>query len=447
MQRLAILCACLLPVHADEVILTEGSRLSGTVTAMADDGRISLNSPLSFEPFQLKSEQIERVLFAQGKGPADDSDAMLVLANGDQFPCELLGIDPKLVRVRTVFAGPLEIPRDRVSTVQLGVRPRKIIYKGPTDNGWNIRSGWRYEPKGFVADGGGTISRVFDIPGSFALRFRMAWKTTPNLQVYFADELMETGGKADRYQFSFDGSGGFKLVRQQSGDSYPYKDMHAIRRSPDDYADSQVDVEIRVDRQLQKVHLLLNGEEEGEYGDPLKVTPPGKGIMFQSKIGADDEMTISNIEVREWDATAVRHQNEKRGDETRDVVITRTSNRGTGEIIGMRDSKDGPLVLYKNPHNPEPMELPASDVSTLFFAKPAQPAVAKSPAPWQISLRGRGGLALSGCSFTGESLAAEHPLLGKLAIRRDAIARLERKAVEPPVEEEAKPEEGDDEEE
>jgi hypothetical protein len=444
-----ILIACLLPFPAlaDDVILTEGSRLSGTVTTMADDGRISLSSDLAFDPFQVKAECIQRVIFDNGKpAPADESDALLVLANGDQFPCELQDISTTSLRVSTTFAGPLEIARDRVSTVQLGVRPRKIIYQGPDNaEGWAIRSGWRHEQKRFIADGAGSIARAFEVPASFALKFRVIWRTTPNLHVFFADDTMEPTARADRYQFSFDGSSGFSLKRQMS-ETQTYKDMHSIRRDPSDYADSQVDVELRVDRKMKPpcVHLLINGEYEGKFSDPAKIAPSGKGIMFLSKIGSDDQMVVDNIEIREWDPAADRHLGESRGDETRDVVITRSSDRGTGSILGMATGKTGPQILYKSPHYEEPVELPAAEVSTLFFAKAAGP-LPESKAPWQLGLRGRGFLGVSGCSFSGESLTAEHPLLGKLEIRRDAIGRLERKEAEP--EDEPEPEEGAEEDE
>ncbi|WP_035602913.1 hypothetical protein [Haloferula sp. BvORR071] len=434
---------------ADEVILTEGSRLAGTVTAMADDGRISLASPLSFEPFQLKADSIQRVLFAQAKGASDESDAMMVLSNGDQFPCELQGIADQTVKIHTAFAGDLDIARDRVNTIQLGVRPRKVLYRGPeNDSGWTMRSGWRYDSKRFIAEGGGSIARSFETPGSFALRFTVAWKTMPNLQVFFADDLLETTGKADRYLFSYDGSQSFQLKRQQSGDSYPYKDMNSIRRDPSEFPDSKVEVELRVDRKLALVHLYINGEFEGKFSDPLKVSPTGKGVMFLSKIGGDDQMVIDNIEVREWDASSDRHRTENRGDDTRDVMITRSSDRGAGTILGMKEGKEGPVILFQSPHYPDPVEMPVANVSTLFFAKAAN-APAPPQLPWMLGLRGRGFLAVSSCSFSGESLLAEHPLLGKLEIRRDAIARLERKALTKEDEEDPgnKPGDGEEDEE
>jgi hypothetical protein len=444
----ATIFACFLAASAfsfaDEVILTEGSRLSGVVASMSPEGGVALESSLAFEPFHLRAERIKQVQFAMPKtAPADEQDAMLTLANGDRFACDLVAVDEDSVKVRTGFAGELDIPRAQVGTVQLGMRPRKVIYRGPYKaDDWTIRNGWRFDGNLFVSDSNGTVSRRFETPGSFAVKFRLAWRNTPNIQIFFADDLMETTGRTDRYHLSFDGSG-FQLRRQISGDSYPNKDMHAMRLDPADFPDSQVEIELKVDRKLALVHLVVNGKDQGKYADPMKQTPAGQGVMFLSKVAGDEVMTIQDIEVREWDPSADRHRTETRGDETKDVVITRSSDRSTGQILSLKEGKDGPVVLYKNPHYPEPVELQTSDISTLFFARVADQKPA-ARTPLRLDLRLRASLSVASCAIAGDHFTVEHPLLGSLQVRRDAVARLERKAAD---QETAEPEPEEEEEE
>jgi hypothetical protein len=445
-MRPAFLLALLLPAAADEVILADGSRLSGTVTALADGGQVLLASPLSFEPFQLKAESLKRVNFTQEGKVIDDHDALVVLANGDQFPADLAAIDDGFVTVRTGFAGDIRIPRPSVKTIQLGVRPRKVVYRGPNDeNGWTIKNGWRYDSTRFTAENSGTLARRFDIPGSFSLRFRVAWRNAPNIQVYFADDSLETTGKADRYYLQFGGSG-IELKRQQSNDGHPYLSMASIPGEPTDFPDNDLEIELQVDRKLGTVHVWLDGKEEGKFPDPVKSAPTGQGIMFRSNIGGEDSQFIDGIEIREWDPSADRHRNEERGDAKQDVVITRSSDRGTGSIIGLVAGADGGTVRYKGPHHPEPVDLPVAEVSTLFFAQAAVPAAAAGQ-PLVLGLRTRGALAVSGCIFNGESITARHPLLGELTIRRDAIASLARADAEPGEDEPEEDQEEDDDEE
>ncbi|MCW1886504.1 hypothetical protein OKA04_17330 [Luteolibacter flavescens] len=441
----SILALLLLPALADEVILSDDSRLNGTVTALSDSGQVLLQSDLAFEPFQVRADRLRRVVFTDTSPREDQHDCMLTLANGDQFPGDLSAIDDSSVTVRTDFAGELRIPRESVGTVQLGMRPRKIIYQGPeSDAGWTIKNGWRYDTNRFAADSNGTVFREFDIPGSFAVKFRLTWRNAPNIQAYFACDSFETTGKANRYYIQLN-SNGFELKRQDAiGNNGAFYSMASIPRDSPEQQKSAVEVELLVDRHVGEVHILLDGEEVGKYKDPAKTAPGGQGIMFRSLIGGDDMQTVSRIEVREWDPSATRHGSEERGDTTRDVLITRSSDRGTGKILSMTNTGEGRSVQYKGPHHPEAVELPLDEISTMFFARPDGTESDAAKTPLTLGLRGRGYLGVSGCTFNGDQIVAKHPLLGEMVIRRDAVANLQRKAEKPKVKEEeaeAQPEE------
>jgi hypothetical protein len=438
----SILALLLLPAVADEVILSDGSKLNGTVTALSDSGQVLLQSDLAFEPFQVRADHLQRAVFSAGSEKEDQHDCMVTLANGDVFPADLSGIDESSVTVRTSFAGDLEIPRESIGTVQLGVRPRKTIYRGPeSDSGWTIKNGWRYDSRRFSADSNGTISREFDIPGSFALKFRLTWRNTPNIQAYFACESFDTTTKANRYFVQLNAAG-FELKRQDASGNGSFYSMASLAADAVNFEKSALEVELLVDRHMKVVHVLFDGEEVGHYSDPGKTAPTGQGIMFRTNISGEDLQTVSRIEVREWDPSAARHGKEERGDVTRDVVITRSSDRGTGKILSMTTTPEGAILRYKGPHHPEPVELPLSEISTMFFARPdkSSEATAVAAPPLTLGFRGRGSLGVSGCAFNGEQIVAKHPLLGDLAIRRDAVASLQRKSEKPRNEEPAEPE-------
>jgi hypothetical protein len=122
------------------------------------------------------------------------------------------------------------------------------------------------------------------------------------------------------------------------------------------------------------------------------------------------------------------------------VVITRSSDRGTGAILGFSPGPEGGIIRYQGPHHPDPVDLPVAEVSTLFFARPnAAPGIARPPLV--LGLRGRGSLGVSACTFATDAIHAKHPLLGELSLRRDSVARLERPAAPPADEPEPKKEE------
>jgi hypothetical protein len=438
----SILAILILPAVADEVILSDNSRLMGTVTALSDSGQVLLQSDLAFEPFQVRADHLQRVAFSTGSEKEDQHDCMVTLGNGDQFPADLSGIDETSVTVHTDFGGDVRIPRESIGTVQLGVRPRKTIYRGPdSDIGWTIKNGWRYDSRRFSADSNGTIYRKFDTPGSFALKFRLTWRNSPNIQAYFACDTSDTATKANRYFIQLNNAG-FELKRQDATGNGSFYSMASVTADSLNFEKSALEVELLVDRHLGDVHVLFDGKEVGHYRDPAKSVPQGQAIMFRTTIAGDDLQTVSRIEVREWDPSAARHGNEERGDTARDVVITRSSDRGTGKILSMKPAAEGATLLYKGPHHPEPVELPLSEVSTMFFARPGDgEAPAADKPPLTLGLRGRGSLAVSGCAFNGEQIVAKHPLLGELAIRRDAVASLQRKSGKAENEEPAEPEE------
>ncbi len=425
---LPLLAAGVLAAPADdEVVFDDDSGLRGTIESLEEDGRLLLSSPLAHEPLELRVERVRRVIFStSSQPPADSYDSLVMLANGDLFGCDLTGIDADAVRARTGFAGELAIPRDAIHTVQLGVRPRKLLYRGPEDiAGWDMKGGWRLEHDRFIAESSGTLAQEFDTPDSFSLRFRVRWRSSPSLEVHFADENLKpsAGAKTNRYVLRFN-PGGFELKREQDDPARRDPPMVQIPREPSSFSDSAVEIDLRVDRKLNQVHLYLNGEHEGRFPDPFKTSPAGGGLLFRSGHGGDDNLIIDRIELREWDASADRHRSEERGDISQDAIILRDGQRGPARIVALHPGEDGGSIEFKSPHLPKNDRLPAADISTLFFARHDKAPAGKTPL--RLVLHGRGSLGLTACTFAGDLLHARHPLLGDLTIRRDAIARLER---------------------
>lgn len=424
-HRVALLFAgaCAIPGAADEVVFRDESSLSGKVSALSEDGRLILASPLSHEPLELRSDRIRRVMFATKDLESDKHDALIQLANGDIFPCDLDGIDSNTVRARTSFAGDLTIPRSAIHTVQLGMRPLKVIYKGPSDPGsWQMSGGWRLENGRFISETSGNLFRNFDIAGSFSLKFRVHWKTAPHLTVHFADEGSKTG-PTGRYALRFN-SGGFELKRELEGEARRDPPMIQLPRDSLTLSNNVAEIDLRLDRKLNQVHLYVNGDYEGRFPDPVGQAPSGGIVRFLSGLGDDDMLQIDRIELREWDASADRHRTEERGDSSQDAIILRDGQRGPASIVALHSGANGGDIEYKSPHLPKNERLPASEISTLFFARTRQETV--SPPSMTLELRGRGSLGLASCTFTDEMLHARHPLLGDLRIRRDTVARLER---------------------
>jgi hypothetical protein len=228
---------------------------------------------------------------------------------------------------------------------------------------------------------------------------------------------------ADRYYFQFTSSG--IEIKRESTKGRRFTSIVTLNRRPDQYPGKQLKVEIRLDRESSMLYLFLNDEPEGRFKDPIPDPPVGDGIAFMSNGGNESELRISEIELLEWDHNGDRHRTEDRGDPKTDALIEKRGDRFGGQLISIQPSKDGPLFLFKSDFQEAPIEMPESEVSTVFF-KRIEPAAQPEFHPFALRLRGDGLLRVSTCSFPGERIEALHPLLGPLAFSRDGVTALER---------------------
>ena len=93
--------------------------------------------------------------------------------------------------------------------------------------------------------------------------------------------------------------------------------MILLSRTPDQFPNNQVDVEIRVDRKTSRLHLLLNGEPEGAGIDPVAGAPQGRGLTLVNSSAAGLSQEIRGIEILELDNVRARHRSEDRGNTKR----------------------------------------------------------------------------------------------------------------------------------
>ncbi|BCX49729.1 hypothetical protein HAHE_36370 [Haloferula helveola] len=426
---------------ADQLTVTDGGTLTGEVLSMGTDGVLSMRAAVAKDPVRIRAESVRKVAFASASSKPGDHDAKVTLTNGDVIPCDLTGVDDKRLTVSTPFAGLLEIDRKFVSHVQLGIRPRRLIYSGVGKlDDWSASDDWRIDDGKLIASGRGSIGRDYgELPDSFALSFLLEWTRRPNFKVYFCSEDTSAGGgKHDRYYLQF-ASAGFELKRQSSGKT-TYHTLGMVNRAPEAFPDDKVTVDLRIDRASKMILLYLNGELEGRFPDRLDDVPQGRCVAFLSSGSGDDHLSVSQIDFREWDSAGDRHKSEERGEKDVDAVIDHDGQRFSGKLLRAAEKDSRGIFLFKSPHFPQPLEIPADRVSTLFFAKggdepPSSPLV--------FGLNASGTLSASGCRFDGDTMNLIHPLLGEIAVSREAVESLDRRE-EPETEEETDEPEADE---
>jgi hypothetical protein len=420
--------------HAsDELVLRGASKekLSGTVTGIEESGVIVLASPLSVEPLRLKPNTVTRVIFG-GKETVETPANMLVeLTNGDRLPVEVKSFTPQTgMRVSSPAVGDLVLPASALSSLELGIPERRLVFEGPGDTAaWsNTRNDGfdkvAVEAGNWAVSGRLEASRQIEMPKNFVIRFQLGWdqRQQPNIKFYFASPEINSLSKADRYFLQF-GSAGFEIKRESTKDKR-FPSILTSNRRPEEFAGRQVEVEIHVNRVSRRIDLFLNGEMESWGLDPTPDAPEGSGLILG--INGMDATThkIRNLTVHELDNTRIRHRAEDRGNPDKDSLISRDESRWAGELREIRGNGEKTEFIFKIPLRDEPLVSPLEDVSTIFFRKPA-PAPKDEPTKYRLQLRGEGLLSVKSCRISENTITVNHPLLGELNLPKQVILGIE----------------------
>ncbi len=433
--RLVVLAGCAFGIaSADKLTLTDDARLTGTIRSINEAGVVELASVLSPDPVLLKADAVEKVEFTAPESAPVPPGTLIELANGDLLPANIESLDDRNLTITTEDAGRLEIPRTALKSMQLGVHKRKAIYSGPKNaeewsRGVDENKRWKFSGGSLVANGPATASRSFETPIQFILKFTLKWQANPNFQIFFADPLTPKVELADRYYLQFNGAG--LEIKREASTGKRFQTVILLSRTPDQFANNQVDVEIRVDRKTSRLHLLLNGEPEAAGIDPVASVPQGRGVTLVNSSAAGLTQEIRGIEILELDNVRARHRSEDRGNTKEDSLISRDEDRWSGRLAGITKSPDGVVFSFKSDFQDAPLELTDADVSTIFFAQPENAPAPEADPPFALRLSGEGSLRVSSCTFSPDSVSARHPLLGQMTIRRSGVVAMERMTSKP----------------
>jgi hypothetical protein len=417
---------------ADNLTLAGGeARLSGNVVSINESGVVELATELSAKPLLLRDGVVEKIEFSARANQPDPPATLIELTNGDLLPATIERLDNHRLSVVSPDAGRLEIPRETVRSIQTGIRRRKVVFEGPNNlDEWTTteegRKNLNFENGIISANGPTSFSTKLPLPRQFILRFELIWqeRQTPNFQVFFADPLLARGEPGDRYYLQFGGAG--LEIKREASRGKRFNTIVILNRTRDQFPDNRMRIELRVNRDTARLELLIDGESEGEFADPIAGIPDGSGIVFVSNTSNGVRQQFRGIEVLEFDDSRSRHRAEDRGDPVRDSLISREDDRWSGELTEIQPTPKGLVFIFKTDFQDAPMEIPESDVSTVFLADGKNSSIKQAPHPFVIRLPGDGSLRVSSCRIGGEKITASHPLLGPLAIRREGIASIER---------------------
>lgn len=416
-------------LRGDQISLTGEGRLSGTVRSINNEGVVELVSPLANESLFLKAEAVKSVKFGREDTGEGVPTARVELQNGDILPIEIETLDDRQLMAMSPVAGKLTIPRESLKTLSFGIYPNQVIYPKnksiedmkPEGAG---EDNWSYDDHSWSVEGLGRLTKKLEPLDQFSAKFTLEWDGNLSFQFSFADPLLPHGQISDRYYFQF-GSGGIEVIREASKEKRRKTTLFSLNRRPEQFTDHRLKVEIRVDRTRSLLYLFINGEPEGRFSDPYGVLPTGGGIAFSSTEGDESHLNITSVEISKWNPHGDRHRSEDRGDSKLDSLIERQGERFGGSLLSIQPSSTGPIFRFKSDFQNSPIELPETEVSTIFF-KERDKKMGDEVNPFVLRLRGHGILRVSSCSFSGDRIDVTHRLLGQLSLERDGVTALER---------------------
>lgn len=416
---------------AAEVSLPGGGKLTGDLAGMDKDGTISLISPFSGKPLQIRKDMALRVDFGSAGDVSEFvCDQRVELTNGDVLPVSVASLTDGVFQAESADFGALPIPRNLVSSIQLGLYPKRVIFSGPTDfNGWKRDEegtrNWTIDGNEFVSQGQGSLSRDVGLTEKFILKFSLSWSNYPNFQFRFADSKPKENGRSDGYYVQMIGAG-LGLFRD-SPDQNGNIPIALLNRGTDGMRNNNMQIELRVDRSRSRIHLYVDGALEGRYTDPVPGgAPAGTSISLINRAPRENNQKVGNISIMEWDDRGDRHRSEERGDGKSDSLIGRNGERLGGKLSGVRKEGETTVYLFKSDFQRDVLEFPEKEVSTVFLG--AVPTVSddSDDKGYLLKLRGGGKMRVESCVFGEGKISVLHPLLGELEIARAGIVSIQR---------------------
>ncbi len=422
---------------ADTVTLAGGnSRLTGEVRSIDGDGHVELASGLAAAPLLLKSATVDRIAFDHQPTAGETPTTLIELTNGDVIPAAVESFDGSRLTAVSPDAGRLVIPRESLHSLQTGVHRRKVIWQGTGEaDAWSLASGERKHfsiaGNNLVFEGAATAARKLDLTPQFIMRFTLGWEAgkVPNFKVFFADPLDGGNEAVDRYYLQFAGAG--LEIKRESARGRRYNTLFILNRGHAEFPDNRLKVELRVNRHTARMELFLNGEPEGEIADPIPGIPTGSGIAFECGHREGSTQEIRDIAILENEDSRTRHRAEDRGDAGSDSLITLDDDRWSGTLGSIRQVGNERVYVFKATGQEEFMEIPESEVSTVFMAG-GDGKSASGSHPFVLRIHPHGSLTAASCVMDGSGVTVEHPLLGPLALSKDRITAIERVHTEAP---------------
>ena len=421
----ALLLASRAAADPDLLRFSNGDQIHGEFTGMDASGAIHWERPDVSDPIPFQRDKVRHIVLhsARSLSPIDDP-SHLTLIDGDRFPGRVISADESHITLATHAAGTLSFPRDAVAALSPNPFGGRLIYAGPFDTrDWKVihsdatdanvdpfaesepkpakdpkekdRPTWQHLGSSWVC-GSGSDGLILDaaMPDRALLRFKLAWRSRPNISVAFHADLTQpespkkVGKDADqpnpgRMQNAAEIFGSGYILNIQSGYANLQRTRFDAKGNPEverlrvggtsirlnDTGESVF--EIRCDRHQGTIAVHVDGQFAVQWNtasDNADVTEraasyqaKGGGIGFQM-LGNTGRVRISDLVIAEWNGLTDSARSME-SDDHDIVLLANGTDRFSGKVLAIRDE----VISLRSPYST--LRIPTADIAEIRFAR------------------------------------------------------------------------------
>lgn len=285
----------------------DGDALTGSPAGVDAEGYLSWNSKLfaqdgaRFEPTQLDSITIQSLV-----APTFPETTQAIISfqshidqSTDILNGELLGFDDETVKLRTWYAGELELKRSMLDAITVDTAPRPIINGAGKLEDWEIigePNAWKIDKNVFTSNNRGSLARELpDLPNLIQLSFDLSFDYSPYLRIFFfADSGTELVPRTG-YSISIQ-NGPMQFTKRKDNNNIsinaqPFGNRHEFRSQ----SSNHVDIFIDRAKGLMKLYVDDIIVCSAEDRDPLT-----ESHWFHLSTLQEREHSLSNFALRPW---------------------------------------------------------------------------------------------------------------------------------------------------
>ncbi len=452
---------------------TNGDQLHGQYLGFTADRRLLWQRDDLNDSPEFALSNIRRVILRSGRPEkAAESSTHVATAEGDLIPGEIISLDDDRLLLETLFAGTLDIPRDRIESIAPNPFGGRISYQGPfagdtweklepvsrryeqsdpdeADGDPGETKGWQHSGAAWywASEGPPTaLVRKDGMPESTIFRCKVSWKSRISMGIAFHADFQrppspeQDGDDDDRRRVRRFHAGDTAVYADLFGNSYVLQvnPTHVLlfRSTVDEEGNTSVDrmqtsfnnvrlgesgsalIEIRASRRTGDISLFINDEFVAQWSeighlhdDAISASYAGAGSGFGFFMQRLDSVArVSDVTVAEWNGMPDSARS-MQTDEHDVVLLTNGADRFSGEVTGIANGRVSLAGRYGE------FEFPVDEVAKIRFSRESVAEV-ESPPSDNIRMHLHPNGIISGVPLSGDGthVRLEHPACGVIDV-------------------------------